>query len=50
LDGLQFIPQQGQGKSKISNIFIDLGCENKKKWKKLGVHVGCVVHQMNSWF
>jgi len=28
---------------KISNIFIDLGCETKEEVEKLGVHVGCVV-------
>lgn len=28
---------------KISNIFIDLGCENKEQVEKLGVHVGCVI-------
>lgn len=28
---------------KISNIFIDLGCETKEQVEKLGVHVGCVI-------
>lgn len=28
---------------KISNIFIDLGCETKEEVDKMGVHVGCVV-------
>ncbi|OYX80733.1 MAG: peptidase M42 [Flavobacteriales bacterium 32-34-25] len=28
---------------KISNIFIDLGCETKEEVEKLGVHVGCVI-------
>ncbi|KFC57649.1 peptidase M42 [Flavobacterium gilvum] len=28
---------------KISNIFIDLGCETKEEVERLGVHVGCVV-------
>lgn len=28
---------------KISNIFIDLGCETKDQVEKLGVHVGCVI-------
>ncbi|SDY07103.1 M42 family metallopeptidase [Flavobacterium degerlachei] len=28
---------------KISNIFIDLGCETKEEVEKTGVHVGCVV-------
>lgn len=28
---------------KTSNIFIDLGCENKEQVEKLGVHVGCVI-------
>ncbi len=28
---------------KISNIFIDLGCETKEQVDKMGVHVGCVV-------
>ena len=28
---------------KISNIFIELGCENKEQVEKLGVHVGCVI-------
>jgi putative aminopeptidase FrvX len=28
---------------KISNIFIDLGCETKEDVEKLGVHVGCVI-------
>ncbi len=28
---------------KISNIFIDLGCENKEQVEKMGVHVGCVI-------
>jgi putative aminopeptidase FrvX len=26
---------------KISDIFIDLGCEKLKKLDKMGVHVGC---------
>ena len=28
---------------KISNIFIDLGCETKEQVEKMGVHVGCVI-------
>jgi putative aminopeptidase FrvX len=28
---------------KISNIFIDLGCETKDQVEKMGVHVGCVI-------
>lgn len=28
---------------KLSNIFIDLGCENKEQVEELGVHVGCVI-------
>ena len=28
---------------KISNIFIDLGCETKEEVEKMGVHVGCVI-------
>ncbi|WP_026714446.1 M42 family metallopeptidase [Flavobacterium daejeonense] len=28
---------------KISNIFIDLGCETKEQVEKLGVHIGCVI-------
>lgn len=28
---------------KLSNIFIDLGCENKEQVEALGVHVGCVI-------
>ena len=28
---------------KTSNIFIDLGCDNKEQVEKLGVHVGCVI-------
>ncbi len=28
---------------KISNIFIDLGCETKEQVENLGVHVGCVI-------
>ena len=28
---------------KIDNIFIDVGCKNKKDVEKLGVHVGCVI-------
>ena len=28
---------------KISNIFIDLGCESKEQVEKMGVHVGCVI-------
>lgn len=28
---------------KTSNIFIDLGCENKEQVEALGVHVGCVI-------
>ena len=28
---------------KISNIFIDIGCETKEQVEKLGVHVGCVI-------
>lgn len=29
--------------AKISNIFIDCGCENKKEVEALGIHVGCVI-------
>ena len=28
---------------KISNIFIDLGCDSKAEVEKMGVHVGCVI-------
>jgi putative aminopeptidase FrvX len=28
---------------KISNLFIDLGCETKEEVDKMGVHVGCVI-------
>ncbi|MHC0448039.1 M42 family metallopeptidase [Flavobacterium sp. 3-218] len=28
---------------KLSNIFIDLGCETKEQVEALGVHVGCVI-------
>jgi putative aminopeptidase FrvX len=28
---------------KISNIFIDLGCETKEQVEKMGVHIGCVI-------
>ncbi|HWR94879.1 MAG TPA: M42 family metallopeptidase [Flavobacterium sp.] len=28
---------------KTSNIFIDLGCDNKEQVEKMGVHVGCVI-------
>lgn len=28
---------------KLDNIFIDVGCKNKKEVEKLGVHVGCVI-------
>ena len=28
---------------KLDNIFIDVGCKNKKDVEKLGVHVGCVI-------
>ncbi|MGV6829424.1 MAG: M42 family metallopeptidase [Flavobacteriales bacterium] len=28
---------------KLDNIFIDVGCNNKKEVEKLGVHVGCVI-------
>ncbi|MEP6932038.1 MAG: M28 family peptidase, partial [Flavobacterium sp.] len=28
---------------KISNIFIDLGCETKEQVEAMGVHVGCVI-------
>jgi putative aminopeptidase FrvX len=28
---------------KISNLFIDLGCETKEQVEKMGVHVGCVI-------
>ena len=28
---------------KISNLFIDIGCENKEQVEKMGVHVGCVI-------
>ena len=28
---------------KISNIFIDLGCETKEQVLEMGVHVGCVI-------
>ena len=28
---------------KLDNIFIDLGCKNKEKVEKMGVHVGCVI-------
>ncbi|WP_348797398.1 M42 family metallopeptidase [Flavobacterium adhaerens] len=28
---------------KISNIFIDLGCETKEEVEAMGVHVGCVI-------
>lgn len=27
----------------LKNIFIDIGCENKKEVESLGVHVGCVI-------
>jgi putative aminopeptidase FrvX len=33
---------------KISNLFIDIGCETKEEVDKMGVHVGCVITQMNS--
>lgn len=29
--------------AKISNIFIDCGCETKEEVEKLGIHVGCVI-------
>ncbi|MBC7523684.1 MAG: M42 family metallopeptidase [Flavobacterium sp.] len=29
--------------AKISNIFIDCGCESKEDVEKLGIHVGCVI-------
>ena len=29
--------------AKISNLFIDLGCETKEEVDKMGVHVGCVI-------
>jgi putative aminopeptidase FrvX len=29
--------------SKISNLFIDIGCETKEEVDKMGVHVGCVI-------
>jgi putative aminopeptidase FrvX len=28
---------------KISNLFIDIGCETKEEVDKMGVHVGCVI-------
>ncbi len=28
---------------KISNLFIDIGCETKEQVEKMGVHVGCVI-------
>ena len=28
---------------KISNLFIDTGCENKEAVEKMGIHVGCVI-------
>ncbi len=28
---------------KISNLFIDTGCENKEAVEKIGIHVGCVI-------
>ncbi|WP_420574354.1 M42 family metallopeptidase [Kordia sp.] len=28
---------------KLDNIFIDVGCSNKKEVEELGVHVGCVI-------
>lgn len=28
---------------KLDNIFIDVGCKNKKEVEELGVHVGCVI-------
>lgn len=29
--------------AKISNLFIDIGCETKEEVDKMGVHVGCVI-------
>jgi putative aminopeptidase FrvX len=43
LDGqLSILEKAKRRNSKISNLFIDIGCETKKV-DKMGVHVGCVI-------
>ena len=34
---------QGRQSPSLENIFLDCGCSNREEWKKLGVHVGCVM-------
>ncbi|MCP4252724.1 MAG: M42 family metallopeptidase [Candidatus Scalindua sp.] len=35
---------------KLENIFIDIGCKNKKEVENLGVHVGCVITYPDEFF
>ncbi|HKJ05968.1 MAG TPA: M42 family metallopeptidase [Flavobacteriaceae bacterium] len=35
---------------KLENIFIDVGCQNKKEVEKLGIHVGCVITYPDEFF
>lgn len=44
--GWPAIHTRGGGKEQaptLKNIFLDVGCSNKKEVEKLGIHVGCVV-------
>jgi putative aminopeptidase FrvX len=44
LDGqLSILKRRKEETPKISNLFIDIGCETKEEVDKMGVHVGCVI-------